>query len=127
MSSRKPDDSLELERDLPTTTEDILALKKNRNLPQMDFASYLQFLQFLPPASADALRFKNVQRVFHSNSNKFNSFFAADKTPAARTSANFQQHELSDSRSTLGSTVTAHLGQLRESPRDGRKRPPRRT
>jgi hypothetical protein len=58
MSSRKPDDSFDLERDLPTTSEDILALRNNRSLPQMDFASYLLFLQSLPAASSDALRFK---------------------------------------------------------------------
>jgi hypothetical protein len=62
MSSRTPDDSFDLERDLPTTSEDILALSSNRNLPPMDFAAYLQFLQSFPAASPEALRFKKCPK-----------------------------------------------------------------
>ena len=55
MSSKKLSDLLDLQRDLPTTAADVLALKKNRNFAGMDFESYLRFLETFPSPNLSAL------------------------------------------------------------------------
>lgn len=40
-------DPLDLERDLPTTPEDVAALKRIRERPRLEFADYLEFLSRL--------------------------------------------------------------------------------
>ena len=45
--SSKHSEPLELERDLPTTPEDVAALKRIREHQQLGFADYLEFLSRL--------------------------------------------------------------------------------
>jgi hypothetical protein len=47
---------LDLERDLPTTAEDILGLRRAREFQPMNVAAYLEFLASFPPPSMTALR-----------------------------------------------------------------------
>jgi hypothetical protein len=47
----------ELERDLPTTAEDVAALRRARSMShRMDLDAYLAFLEALGPAPVEALR-----------------------------------------------------------------------
>ncbi len=46
MSSKHPE-PLDLERDLPTTPEDVAALKRIRERQRLGFADYLEFLSRL--------------------------------------------------------------------------------
>jgi hypothetical protein len=47
---------LDLDRDLPTSPEDIAALRRLRSLPGLDFDQYLHFLSSFPPPSNEELR-----------------------------------------------------------------------
>ncbi|HET7291006.1 MAG TPA: hypothetical protein VFM88_01150 [Vicinamibacteria bacterium] len=47
---------LDLDRDLPTTAEDVEALHRLRRLPPMTADEYLRFLASFAPPSAEALR-----------------------------------------------------------------------
>ena len=53
MRSSDSPEPLDLERDLPTTVEDIAALRRLRNRPRLSLEEYLAFLRSLgsPPAS----------------------------------------------------------------------------
>ncbi len=44
---------LDLERDLPTTREDVNALRRAVSLSPLDLRGYLEFLAQLPPRSGD--------------------------------------------------------------------------
>ena len=46
---------LDLERDLPTTPEDVAALRRLRRHAAMDLDSYFQFLGSFPPAAVEEL------------------------------------------------------------------------
>ena len=46
MSSKRPE-PLDLERDLPTTAEDVAALRRVRESRRISFAQYLRFLSAL--------------------------------------------------------------------------------
>jgi len=50
VSSKRPE-PLDLERDLPTTAEDVAALRRIREVRRMSFADYLRFLSRLEPPS----------------------------------------------------------------------------
>ncbi len=47
---------LDLEHALPTTWEDITALRRLRSFPRLSFADYLEFLARLPQVASNALR-----------------------------------------------------------------------
>ena len=49
-------DSFDLERDLPTTAEDVVALQRLRGVPALDGEGYLRFLASFEPLSAAQLR-----------------------------------------------------------------------
>ena len=55
MSSFATPDRLDLERDLPTTSEDVAALRRLRRHAAMNLDAYFRFLRSFPAASADAL------------------------------------------------------------------------
>ena len=56
MSSRKPSDLLDLERDIPTTPEDVLALRENRPPAGDDWLAELQRLADQFPETDETLR-----------------------------------------------------------------------
>lgn len=56
MSSRDLADALQLDRDLPTTAEDIAVLRRLRYGPRLQFDDYLRCLAALDPPSPDWLR-----------------------------------------------------------------------
>jgi hypothetical protein len=62
-SERSP--AIDLERDLPTTTEDVAALRRARTLVPLDMAGYLRFLAQLPqlPYAALAARRRRAPDV----------------------------------------------------------------
>jgi hypothetical protein len=62
MRSNGPSSALDLERDLPTTAEDILALRRARGLAPLDLDGYLRFLAQLPAPTAAQLRAKRGPR-----------------------------------------------------------------
>jgi hypothetical protein len=45
---------IDLDRDLPTTREDVTALRRVRNLGTLDLERYLDFLSQLPPPGVPA-------------------------------------------------------------------------
>jgi len=47
---------LDLERDLPTTSEDVLAMRRARESQPLNLAAYLEFLASFPPSPMSALR-----------------------------------------------------------------------
>ena len=49
---------LDLEHDLPTTAEDVAALRRARLLLVLDLDGYLRFLAQIPPSPASNLRAK---------------------------------------------------------------------
>ena len=53
-SSRRPD-ALDLERDLPTTAEDVAMLRRLRQHPPMDLDAYFRFLATFAPATPEQL------------------------------------------------------------------------
>ena len=57
MSSKHPE-SLDLDRDLPTTAEDVAVLKRIRESRRISFADYLNFLSRQEPSGASARRRK---------------------------------------------------------------------
>jgi hypothetical protein len=56
MKSSESSRLLDLEKDLPTTREDILALREAREPQPMSFAAYLAFLANFPPPPPAQLR-----------------------------------------------------------------------
>lgn len=54
--SGPPSKTIDLDRDLPTTREDVAALRLARRTGTLDPEGYLEFLSRLPPAAASALR-----------------------------------------------------------------------
>ena len=48
--------ALDLDRDLPTTAEDVAALRRAETLVRLDLDEYLRFLAALPPIRAEDLR-----------------------------------------------------------------------
>jgi hypothetical protein len=62
MPSRDRSKDLDLERDLPTTPQDVAALRRAAALGCRDFDEYLLFLAQLPPLSPDDLRRRRIPR-----------------------------------------------------------------
>ena len=62
MKSGERSDSLDLDRDLPTTPEDVEALRRVRSLAPIDFEAYLRFLEQVPAPSIGSLRLKRGPR-----------------------------------------------------------------
>ena len=56
MKSKESSRLLDLDRDLPTSAADILALRQARRDRIQDLKTYLEFLSSFPDASAAALR-----------------------------------------------------------------------
>jgi hypothetical protein len=56
MKSAKSYELFDLEQDLPTSREDILALRRAREVHGLSFAGYLEFLANFAPLSLPALR-----------------------------------------------------------------------
>lgn len=56
VTSSKHDDMFDLDRDLPTTAEDVQALRRAAGSHRLDFHGYLRFLAQLPEARSDARR-----------------------------------------------------------------------
>ena len=56
MRSSGSPEFLSLDRDLPTTTDDVAALARFRRTGPKDFAVYLRFLAGFPPPSPAVLR-----------------------------------------------------------------------
>ena len=56
---------LDLEHDLPTTAEDVAALRRARLALPLDLDGYLRFLAQIPPSSASNLRAKSGPRADH--------------------------------------------------------------
>ncbi len=59
MSSSASPEPLDLERDLPTTAEDVAALRA-LPAPRLSFEAYLRFLAWLGPAAPATLRKRPV-------------------------------------------------------------------
>lgn len=55
MSSAEHPDWLDLERDLPTTAEDVAALRRLRRHAPMDLDAYFRFLRSFPAATVEEL------------------------------------------------------------------------
>lgn len=55
MSSSGTSDRLDLARDLPTSAQDVVSLRRARQGGAVDTASYLRFLASLPAPAAQAL------------------------------------------------------------------------
>lgn len=53
---------LDLDRDLPTTPEDIAALRRLKSIPALDFDQYLLFLSSLLAPSNEELRARRGPR-----------------------------------------------------------------
>jgi len=53
---------LDLERDLPTTAEDVAALRRAKTILRLDLESYLRFLRQVPAPTASSLRTKRGPR-----------------------------------------------------------------
>ena len=62
MSSADRSGMLDLKRDLPTTAEDVAALRRARAVHPLDLNAYLRFLASLPPYPAPDLRAKRGPR-----------------------------------------------------------------
>jgi hypothetical protein len=62
MKSVERADWLDLERDLPTTAEDIASLRRFRRHPAMDLDAYFRFLASFPPATVEELAARNGPR-----------------------------------------------------------------
>jgi hypothetical protein len=62
MRSDEHSRSIDLERDLPTTAEDVAALRRVKEIPPIDLESYLRFLASLPLVSTqDAVSRRRVR------------------------------------------------------------------
>ena len=64
MRSSDRSEVLNLERDLPTTAEDVEALRQVRMLAPLDLDSYLRFLSQLPPPAATDLAAKRAPKGY---------------------------------------------------------------
>jgi hypothetical protein len=62
MKSSARSDKLDLARELPTTAEDVEALRRARTLKPLDLEDYLRFLDQLPAATYDEQRAKRGPR-----------------------------------------------------------------
>ncbi len=62
MKSNAWDELLDFERDLPTTQEDVVALKRLRGYPRLDFDGYMRFLASFEPPSPEDLRSRKGPR-----------------------------------------------------------------
>lgn len=62
MRSNARSERLDLERDLPTTAEDVEALRRVKNVQPLDLEAYLQFLAQIPPPTLSQLRAKRGPR-----------------------------------------------------------------
>jgi hypothetical protein len=62
MSSSGTSDRLDLERDLPTSAQDVVSLRGARQRGSVDTASYLRFLSSLPAPAAQALASRGPSR-----------------------------------------------------------------
>ncbi len=62
MSSNQPPEPLDLERDLPTTKEDVAAQRRLRGGPGLSFDEYLQFLAGFEPPLYEELERKRGPR-----------------------------------------------------------------
>ncbi len=56
MKSRKSSRLLDLSRDLPTSTADVVALRQVRQRDRLNFEDYLKFLASCPAPTLDELR-----------------------------------------------------------------------
>jgi len=56
MKSSNSSELLDLKHDLPTTWEDVTALRRVQPSQRLSFADYIEFLARLPQASSHALR-----------------------------------------------------------------------
>ena len=63
MKSNARLDRLDLEQDLPTTAEDVAALRRARTIRPLDLEAYLRFLGQLPSCSYDELRKRRGPRA----------------------------------------------------------------
>jgi hypothetical protein len=58
MKSKESSSLLDLDRDLPTSAEDIVALRQTRRRDTADLKTYFEFLSQFPAASTEELRAK---------------------------------------------------------------------
>ncbi len=65
MSSAEHTEWLDLERDLPTTAEDVAALRRLRRHAPMDLDAYFRFLQSFPAATVEELARRKGPRGRH--------------------------------------------------------------
>jgi len=63
MKSNAHSERIDLARDLPTTAEDVDALRRARVIRFLDLEAYLRFLEQLPPLGHDLLREKPGPRA----------------------------------------------------------------
>jgi hypothetical protein len=56
MKSKGSSETLNLDSDLPTTEQDILALRRARKIPEVDLAGFIRFLAHFDPPQPDLLR-----------------------------------------------------------------------
>ncbi len=56
MKSEKSYKLMDLQRDLPTNREDVIALRRAREAGRLSFVGYLEFLSNFPPLSIPKLR-----------------------------------------------------------------------
>jgi hypothetical protein len=62
MTSSEPSETLNLERDLPTSPADVAALRRAMAAAALDLEGYLRFLAQLPVPTAAALRARRAPR-----------------------------------------------------------------
>jgi hypothetical protein len=62
MRSDARSEPLDLERDLPTSAADVVALRRARELGRLATQDYLRFLKALGPVSPDTLRARRGPR-----------------------------------------------------------------
>jgi hypothetical protein len=62
MKSRKSSGLLDLDRDLPTSRDDVIALRSARGSDIADLKTYLEFLARFPAPSTEELRAKKGPR-----------------------------------------------------------------
>ena len=64
MSSSDRSDALDLEHDLPTTTEDVAALRRAKASRPLDLAEYIRFLERLPSQDSRSIDFAPLRSAF---------------------------------------------------------------
>jgi hypothetical protein len=62
MKSKESSRLLDLERDLPTSVEDIIALRQTRRSDTADLKTYFEFLSQFPVSSTEELRARKGPR-----------------------------------------------------------------